>query len=86
MRLQQHLKNHTGALTLFVAGCLTLLGSSHREAPDITRSPKVDGTDFYMFNSYESGREDFVTLVATYQPLQEGGAGPNYYMMDEEAR
>lgn len=39
-----------------------------------------------MFNSYEEGREDFVTLVATYQPLQEGGAGPNYYMMDEEAR
>ena len=25
--------------------------SSHREAPAITATPKVDGTDFYMFNS-----------------------------------
>ena len=30
--------------------------SSHREAPSITTTPKVDGTDFYMFNSYEAGR------------------------------
>ena len=30
--------------------------SSHREAPAITTTPKVDGTDFYMFNSYEPGR------------------------------
>ena len=29
--------------------------SSHREAPFITRIPKVDGTDFYMFRSYEPG-------------------------------
>ena len=30
--------------------------SSHREAPSITATPKVDGTDFYMFTSYETGR------------------------------
>ena len=38
--------------------------SSHREAPFITTSPKVDASDFYMFNSYEAGRSGFVTLVA----------------------
>ncbi|MEO5844566.1 MAG: DUF4331 family protein, partial [Caldimonas sp.] len=43
--------------------------SSHREAPSITATPKVDGTDFYMFNSYEAGRTGFVTLVANYLPL-----------------
>ena len=32
--------------------------SSHREAPFITTAPKVDGTDFYMFRSYEAGRSD----------------------------
>lgn len=32
---------------------VALLASSHREAPLITETPKVDGTDFYMFNSYE---------------------------------
>jgi len=36
--------------------------SSHREAPLITETPKVDSTDFYMFRSYEAGRENFVSL------------------------
>lgn len=31
------------------------LASSHREAPFISRMPKVDGTDFYMFRSYAAG-------------------------------
>ncbi|WP_394826536.1 DUF4331 domain-containing protein [Pendulispora albinea] len=59
--------------------------SSHKEAPFITKNPKVDGTDFYMFNSYESGRTGFVTLIANYQPLQDPIGGPNYYTMDPEA-
>ena len=45
------------------------LASSHREAPAITRNPQVDATDFYMFRSYEPGREGFVTFVANYNPL-----------------
>src|SRR5262249_61944759 len=59
--------------------------SSHREAPFITKNPKVDGTDFYMFRSYEAGRGDFVTLIANYQPLQDAYGGPNYFTMDPEA-
>ena len=61
------------------------LGSSHREAPLITQSPKVDGTDFYMFRSYEAGRAGYVTLLANYQPLQAPYGGPNYFLMDPEA-
>ena len=59
--------------------------SSHREAPFITGLPKVDGTDFYMFRSYEAGREDYVTLVANYLPLQDAYGGPNYFMLDPNA-
>ncbi len=59
--------------------------SSHREAPFITEHPKVDGTDFYMFRSYETGRSDFVTLIANYQPLQDSFGGPNYFTLDPEA-
>ena len=59
--------------------------SSHREAPFITRQPKVDATDFYMFRSYEPGRADFVTLIANYVPLQDPQAGPNYFAMDPDA-
>lgn len=59
--------------------------SSHREAPFITEIPKVDGTDFFMFRSYESGRAGFVTLIADYQPLQDPYGAPFYFMMDPQA-
>jgi len=62
------------------------LASSHREAPFITEIPKVDGTDFYMFNSYEPGREGYVTIVANYVPLQDAYGGPNYFALDPDAR
>jgi Domain of unknown function (DUF4331) len=59
--------------------------SSHREAPGITETPKLDSTDFYMFRSYEPGREGFVTIIANYIPLQHPYGGPNYFTMDPEA-
>ncbi|MBN8248741.1 MAG: DUF4331 domain-containing protein, partial [Verrucomicrobia bacterium] len=65
--------------------CLTGWASSHREAPLITTSPKLDCTDFYSFASYEPGREDYVTLVANYLPLQDAYGGPNYFQMDPDA-
>jgi hypothetical protein len=63
------------------------LASSHREAPFITTAPKVDGTDFYMFNSYETeiDRTGFVTLIANYLPLQDAYGGPNYFTLDPDA-
>ncbi len=62
-----------------------VVASSHREAPNITELPKVDGTDFYMFRSYEPGRQDFVTIVANYLPLQDPYGGPNYFTLDPDA-
>ena len=61
------------------------MASSHREAPFITKQPKVDATDFYMFKSYAAGRSDFTTLIANYVPLQDAYGGPNYFMMDPDA-
>ena len=59
--------------------------SSHREAPNISRFPTLDSTDFFVFNSYETGREDYVTLIANYIPLQDAYGGPNYFAMDSDA-
>ena len=77
---------------LLMAAAGGAMASSHREAPFITTSPKVDGTDFYMFRSYEGiaangtgGRSDYVTLLANYQPLQASYGGPNYFQMDPNA-
>jgi hypothetical protein len=61
------------------------MASSHREAPFITKHPKIDATDFYMFRSYQTGREAYTTLIANYVPLQDAYGGPNYFMMDPEA-
>jgi hypothetical protein len=70
-----------------VAAALPLLSyaSSHREAPDIAGSPRLDGTDLYMFRSYEPGRDGYVTLIANYIPFQGPFGGPNFYQMDPNA-
>src|SRR5277367_5253843 len=64
---------------------LCALASSHREAPAIAGLPRVDGTDFYMFRSYEPGRSAYVTLIANYIPLQDSYGGPNYFNLDPDA-
>lgn len=60
--------------------------SSHREAPGTTEIPKADGTDFYMFRSYEPGQSDKLILIANYQPVQAAYGGPNYFFMDEDVQ
>jgi hypothetical protein len=80
-------RKHLAATLLLGAAALPLatFASSHREAPFITTRPKVDGTDLYMFNSYEPGRAGYVTLIANYQPFESPQGGPNYYTMDPNA-
>lgn len=73
----------TIAAFAMVGGVAPAWASSHREAPGISKFPKVDGTDFYMFRSYEPGRSAYVTFLANYQGLQGPSNGPNYYTLDE---
>ncbi len=73
-----------------LAGSVALTGaaataSSHREAPAIAGMPRVDATDFYMFRSYEPGKDGNVTLIANYNPLQAPYGGPNYFVLDNDA-
>jgi Domain of unknown function (DUF4331) len=73
-------------LAAFVSLVPSLAGaSSHREAPNIAGRPRVDGTDFYMFRSYEPGRSDYVTIIANYIPFEDPQGGPNFYNLDEDA-
>src|SRR5258708_26250291 len=84
MRMLTHRQLILAVLAASAAG--GALASSHREAPFISTRPSVDGTDFYMFNSYESGRAGYVTLIANYVPLQDPHGGPNYFALDANAR
>ncbi|WP_149038752.1 DUF4331 family protein [Psychrobacter sp. P11G5] len=47
------MKHTTKALIAAMALCISAsaVASSHREAPSITKTPKVDATDFYMFRA-----------------------------------
>ena len=75
----------TAVAAVCFAATMAAQASSHREAPFITEQPKVDATDFYMFRSYEPGREGYITLIANYVPLQSPYAGPNYFTLDPDA-
>jgi hypothetical protein len=89
--MKQQMRQRVSIATLVAANLLAIgfaapaMASSHREAPFITRHPKVDATDFYMFRSYQSGRGEFTTLIANYVPLQDAYGGPNYFSMDPDA-
>ena len=56
--------------------------ASHREAPLISYDPSADITDFFMFRSYEAGKDDKIVLIMDVNPLEEPSAGPNYYNFD----
>jgi len=73
------------AAGLAAAWAMPAVASSHREAPFIAGQPQLDATDFYMFRSYEPGREAYVTIVANYLPLQDPYGGPNYFKLDPNA-
>lgn len=83
--MQTYFKSILAASVLIALYSNAALASSHREAPFVAAHPQVDGTDFYMFNSYETGRQGFVTLVADYIPLEDTFGGPNYFSMDPNA-
>ncbi|MDN5871310.1 MAG: DUF4331 domain-containing protein [Nitrococcus sp.] len=71
-------------LAVACAGVSTVQASSHAEAPFITKLPKVDGTDFYMFRSYEPGKTASVTLLSNYLRLQSPWGGPNYFALSDD--
>jgi len=77
-----------GAISLAVAVAMAggnANASSHREGPYVAMQPAVDGTDFYMFRSYEEGRQNYVTFLANYIPFQDPQGGPNFYQFDPDA-
>jgi hypothetical protein len=82
--MKRALTGLAAAAALLLTTGITVHGSSHREAPGITKMPKLDGTDFYMFRSYEPGRSDYITLLANYVPLQDVYGGPNFFALDTD--
>ena len=85
--MNNRLKSLSRSLLSFAVVTSMLAGggiaSSHGEAPLISMDRFADNTDTYAFRSVEPGREDFVTLIANYIPLQEPSGGPQWFRFDD---
>jgi hypothetical protein len=62
------------------------LAASHREAPLISLDAPADITDFFMFRSYEAGKDDKIVLIMNVFPGGEPSSGPNYFGFDPNVR
>lgn len=83
MKFRQTLSILSLAALLTAIFPLSLMASSHGEAPLISMDRFADNTDTYAFRSVEAGRQGFVTLIANYIPLQEPSGGPQWFRFDD---
>lgn len=90
LRRRRRLLALSGALAAssLVVGAAVGLGSStassHREAPLISGTPKLDNTDVYAFVSPD--KPDTATIVANFNPFEDPAGGPNFYSFDPKAK
>jgi Domain of unknown function (DUF4331) len=59
-------------------------GSSHREAPKISKDPTADNTDVYFFTSPD--KPDTATVVSNFIPFEEPAGGPNFFGFNDDVR
>src|SRR6185436_7589182 len=67
---------------LFGLAPMSSSAASHREAPLISLDPTADISDFFMFRSYEAGKDDKIVLIMDVIPGEEPSSGPNYFNFD----
>ena len=82
--MKKFLHHYFLAMLCLLISTLSLLASSHREAPLIANDPLADNVDLYCFRSPDN--PDMATIIATYIPLQAPHGGPNYYNFGEHVR
>jgi len=73
----------TASLLMSLCIAPSARASSHRDSPFISEDPAADNTDVYAFVSTESGRDQYVTLLSNFVPLQEPANGPNFYKLSD---
>src|SRR4026207_2219869 len=56
------------------------------EPPLIPLDAPADITDFFMFRSYETGKDDKIVLIMNVFPGGEPSSGPNYFSFDPNVR
>lgn len=78
--------SRTTAISVGLACAMTAapsFGSSHREAPAISKDQFADNTDTYAFISPSNPNN--IVLMANWIPAEGPGSGPNYFEWDDAA-
>jgi hypothetical protein len=73
-----------GAVAASAIAVPLTMGSSHREAPNISLDPSADNTDVYAFTAKDAPNS--LTVVANWFPNQIPANGPNFFRFDDRAR
>ena len=85
--LIKRLKDIAISSLAFVLVCgvtnISVLASSHSEAPGTYADRLADNTDVYAFRSTEAGREGFVTIISNFIPIQDPSGGPQFFRFDD---
>ncbi len=76
------LKLLTRATVATALGSMSLLASSHQDAPLISLDDAANTTDVYAFKSVQGDQEYLTTALAVY-PFQNPGIGPNKHNFDD---
>jgi hypothetical protein len=85
MRLSARGWSLVGALVLATAIVLPMaIGSSHREAPNISLDPSADNTDVYAWTADDA--TGAITIASNWIPGQVPANGPNFFRFDDRAR
>lgn len=79
---RQHILIVLAVAALLIAALVpaSIRGSSHREAPLISKDPTADNTDLYAFVSPD--KPDSVTIIANFIPVEEPAGGPYFHNFD----
>jgi hypothetical protein len=72
------------ALLAVAVAAPVVIGSSHREAPNIMLDPTADNTDVYAYTAEDA--PGAITVVANWIPGQNPANGPNFFRFDDRAR
>ncbi len=77
--IQRMCRVASAALVLVASG----FSASHRNGPLLLEDQTANLNDFYLFRSYESGRNDRVVMSMSAQGFQNPGNGPSYYKFSD---
>jgi hypothetical protein len=66
-----------------VAVCLPIFAASHRNGPLLLEDQTANLNDFYMFRSYEPGKQNNLVMSMSVQGFQNPDQGPSYYKFSD---